>query len=443
MENPIGNLDRRSLLKGVGIAGAATAVGATAATPSVAAKKKVNTPGTGDTTYWNHFTGADERAGFKAVTDGFAKASPKINLKVETISNDDWMTKFVAAVQAKSGPDALMMTAPRMGDMIKLGGVADITTYAKQWPGLEPSTAAQKAFVIKGKYYGVPVFTFVDWIYYRKDLLAAKGITSAPKTLEEFRQTAIAMSDPSKGIYGFGMRGGSGGGGYVPKMIHAFNGPLINYRTLNRTVDFGALRDAIAFWVNLSVKDKAVPPTVTGDGFAQLFQAFYSGKTAMVMHHTGTFVSVGNNFKYGTQVEVAKMPDGPKASTGVFSPLANTVFKGAKNPDGGFEFASYWGSAPAQGAFLAATGYIPTATKAVDDPFVKANSQFKVAFNALESGYYNDYTFPNYTTWASNTCLPEVQKALNGTQTIDVTSKKIFDELGRICKINAKNRYNN
>lgn len=443
MENPVGNLDRRSLLKMVGVAGAATAVGVTAATPSVAAVAKTNTPGTGAVNYWNHFTGADERAGFKAVTDGFAKASPKINLAVETILNDDWMIKYVAAVAAKSGPDALMITAVRMGDMIKLGGVADITTYAKQWPGLEKGTEAQKAFTVKGKIYGVPVFTFVDWVYYRKDLLEAKGIKAPPKTLEEFRQTAIALSDPSKGIYGFGMRGGSGGGGFVPKMIHAFNGPLINHRTLNRTVDFGALRDAVAFWVNLHLKDKCVPPTVTGDGFAQLFQAFYSGKTAMVMHHTGTFVTVGNNFKYGTQVETAKMPDGPKATTGVFSPLGNTVFKGAKNPDGGFEFASYWGSAPAQAAFLKATGYIPTATAAVNDPFVTANPQFKVAFNALETGYYNDYIFPGYSTWASNTCLPEIQKALTGAQKSEVSAKKIFDELGRICKLNARNRYSN
>lgn len=441
MENPIGNLDRRTLLKGVGIAGAATAVGATAATPSVAAVK-TNTPGTGDVTYWNHFTGADERAGFTTVTDGFAKASPKINLKVETIGNPDWMIKYVAAVTAKSGPDALMITSPRLGDMIKLGGVAEITTYAKQWPELEPANAAQKAFAIKGKYYGVPVFTFVDWLYYRKDLLAAKGIASPPKTLEEFRQTAIAMSDPSKGIYGFGLRGGPGGGGFIPKMIHAFNGPIINYRTLNRTVDFGALRDAVAFWVNLSVKDKVVPPTVTGDGFAQMFQAFYSGKTAMVMHHTGSFVTVGTNWKYGTQVDTAKMPDGGKATTGFFSPLSNGVFKGAKNPDGGFEFVSYWGSAPAQGAFLAKTGYIPTATKAIDDPFVKANPQFKVAFDGVANGYFSDYTFPGYDTWGANTCLPEVQKSLNGTQTIDVTAKKIYDELGRICKLNAAARYN-
>lgn len=440
MENPVGDLDRRSLLKAVGVVGAATAVGATAATPSIAAAKKLNTPGVGDVSYWNHFTGADERKGFTAVTDGFAKASPKIKLAVETITNDDWMTKYVASVTAKSGPDALMMTAPRMGDMVKLGGVADISTYAKQWPGLEPTTEAQKAFIVKGKTYGIPVFTFVDWLYYRKDLLEAKGIKSAPKTLAEFRDTAIALSDPSKGLYGFGLRGGSGGGGFIPKMIHAFNGPIINWRTLNRTVDFGALRDAIAFWVNLSLKDKAVPPTVTGDGFAQIFQAFYSGKTAMVAHHTGSFVTVGQNWKYGTQVETAKMPQGPLATTGVFSPLANAVFKGAKNPDGGFEFASYWGSAPAQGAFLKATGYIPTASAAINDSFVTDNPQFKVAFDALKTGYYNDYVFPSYTTWAANTCLPEVQKALNGTQKIEVSAKNIYDELGRICKLNAKNR---
>jgi ABC-type glycerol-3-phosphate transport system substrate-binding protein len=102
-------------------AGAAIAGPASAATKKPAAKKPaakkpaakpaaVNKPGTGVVNYWNHFTAAAERAGFESVTAGFKKASPSIDLKVETIQNPDWMTKYITAVQAKSGPDALMVT---------------------------------------------------------------------------------------------------------------------------------------------------------------------------------------------------------------------------------------------------------------------------------------------------------------------------------------------
>jgi multiple sugar transport system substrate-binding protein len=436
-QNLVGTLTRRSVLKLVGLAGAAGAAGSFIAQSAVAATSKINKKGSGVVNYWNHFTGADERAAFKKVTDGFATASPKIQLKVQTITNDDWMTKYVASVAAQSGPDALMMTAPRFGDMLKLGGVQDISTYVNQWPGAAECRDSLKAFQTKGKTYGVPVFTFVDWLYYRKDLFDAAGIKEAPKTLKEFRQAAIALSNPSKGIYGFGMRGGSGGGGFVPRLIHAYNGPIINPRTLTRTVRFEALRDALAFWVNLAVKDKAVPPTVTGDAYVQIMQGLATGKTAMVMHHTGSFVTAGTYWKYGTQLETAPMPTGPKGPTGFTSPLANAMFKGAKNPDGAFEFLSYWGSAPAQVEFLKATGYFPTASSASQDVYVQATPQYKAAFDALKNGYI-EYTFPGYDVWTANTCLPELQKALNGSQKIDTSARNIYNELGRICQANSK-----
>jgi multiple sugar transport system substrate-binding protein len=436
-QNLEGSLTRRSVLKLVGLAGAAGAAGSFLAQSALAVTAKINKKGSGVVNYWNHFTSADERTGFKSVTDGFAAASPKIDLKVQTISNDDWMTKYVASVAAQSGPDALMVTASRFGDMRKLGGLEDISTYVKQWPGAAESSDALKAFKYKGKIYGVPVFSFIDWVYYRKDLFDAAGIKQAPKTLEEFRKAAIALTDLSKGVYGFGMRGGSGGGGFIPRLVHAYNGPLINFRTLNRTVKFEALRDALTFWVNLAVKDKVVPPTVTGDGFAQISQAFYAGKTAMFMHHTGTFVAVGSNWKYGTQVETAEMPRGPEATTGFISPLGNGVFKGTKNPDGAFEFLSYWGSAGPQVDFLKATGYFPTASSASKNAFISGTPQYSVASAGLKN-YYSEYTFPNYSAWVANTCLPELQKALNGSQKTETSAKNIYDELGRICKANAK-----
>ena len=233
------------------------------------------------------------------------------------------------------------------------------------------------------------------------------------------------------------MRGGSGGGGFIPKMIHAWNGPFINPRTLLRQVKFETVRDAVSFWVNLSVKDKAVVPTVTSDGFAQIFANFQTGKAAMVMHHTGSFVQVAGYFKYGTQVETAAMPAGPGASSGFTSPLAHGIFASTKNPDAGFEWISYMGEAPAQVTFLKETGYFPTAASASEDAYVGATPQYKVALKAI-GVYDTEYTFPGYTNWVSNTCLPEFQKALTGSQTAEKAARNIYDELGRVCTAASK-----
>jgi multiple sugar transport system substrate-binding protein len=435
MQDFIGSLSRRAFLKVGVVAGAVGAMGSFAAT-SVAAVVK-NPKGLGKVSYWNHFTGADERAGFAKVSDAFKKASPAIDVGVQTISNDDWMPKYIAATVANSGPDAVMITAARFSDMRTIGGLKDITTYNKRWPGAADVASSAGAFSAGGKVYGVPFFSFIDWMYYRKDLFDAAGIKKAPTTLQEFREAAIALNNPSKGQYGFAMRGGSGGGGFIPNIIHAYNGPFINPHTFHRTVKFETVRDALTFWVNLAIKDKAVVPTVVTDGYAQIFSNFATGKAAMVMHHTGSFVTVGTYWKYGTQVETAARPRGPKAQMGSKSPLGNGLFKSTQNPDAAFEWVSFIGSAAPQVDFLKATGYFPASAAAVKDPFISKTPQYDVAVQGLKTLDF-DYTFPGYSNWMNLTCLPEFQKALTGSQSAEAAARKIYDELGRVCAAAAK-----
>ncbi len=434
MQNLISSLSRRTFLKLGAMTSAAGVAGTASASAAVA---KTNPKGSGKIAFWHHYTSDGERAGFKKVVDAFAVKSPAITLDITTVTNDDWMTKYIAATAAQSGPDTMMVTAARFKDMKKIGGLKDITSYVKNWPASDGVSTTIGVFKDRGKNYGVPWFTFIDWMYYRKDLFDAAGIKKAPTTLEEFRQTAIALTNPSKGQYGFAMRGGSGGGGFIPAIIHAWNGTFINPRTMLRQVPFETVRDAITFWVNLSVKDKAVVPTVTSDGFAQIFSNFQTGKAAMLLHHTGSFVQVGGYFKYGTEVETAQSPSGPAAPMGFTSPLSHGIFNASKNPNAGFEWISYMGEAPAQVTFLKETGYFPTAASASQDAYVMATPQYKVALNAI-GAYNSGYTFAGYDNWVANTCLPNFQKALTGSITAEKAARNIYDELGRVCTAASK-----
>jgi multiple sugar transport system substrate-binding protein len=303
----------------------------------------------------------------------------------------------------------------------------DITTYNKQWPGAASVAGDTAAFTASRKVYGVPFFTFIDWTYYRKDFFEAAGIKKEPTTLEEFRAAAIACTNPDKGQYGFAMRGGSGGGGFIVNALHAFNGSLIS-PSYKSTLTLDAAVDAMRFWVNLAVKDKAVVPTVATDGYAQIFSNFYTGKAAMVMHHGGSFIDVGKNLKFGTQVMTLARPKGPKDQFGFQAPLANGVFQHTKNPDAAFEYASFLGTPAAQTIFLKATGYFPTSTDAAKDQFIADNRQFDTAVASLGT-LPKTYTFPGLTAWRDLTCLPEFQKCLVGTQTPEGAAKVIVDKL--------------
>lgn len=432
MQNFIGNLSRRTLFKFSAVAGTLATLGTSASSAFAA---RVNKKGTGKMTYWNHFTGAPERAAFALTTEAFKKASPAIEADIQTVTNDDWMAKYLASTTAKSGPDALMVTLDRVLDMQRIGGLRDITTYNRQWPGKDAVAGDTAAFTISRKVYGVPFFTFIDWTYYRKDFFEAAGIKKEPTTLAEFREAAIACTNPSKGQYGFAMRGGSGGGGFIVNALHAYNGSIIS-PSYKATLSLDAAVEAMRFWVNLAVKDKAVVPTVATDGYAQIFSNFYTGKAAMVMHHGGSFIDVGKNLKYGTEVMTLARPKGPKDILGFQSPLANGVFQHTKNPDAAFEYISFLGSPAAQTLFLKETGYFPTSTDAAKDKFISDNRQFDTAVASL-STLPKAYTFPGFTSWQNLTCLPEFQKCLTGTQTPEGAAKVIVDRLNAVAKAAA------
>ena len=339
------------------------------------------------------------------------------------------MTKYITAVQAKSGPDALMVTANRVSDMSRIGGLTDLTVRAKAWDPFFKINGkdAINGLSYLGKNMAVPCFTFIDWMYYRKDYLAAAGIKTAPKTLEEFRLAAIEMTNPDKKRYGFGLRGGSGGGGFVSAIIHAYNGPLID-KNGKSALELDAAVDALRFYVQLGTKDKCIPPTAATDGYAQYQGAFQKGDTGMILHHTGSFVEVGKALKYGIEVETAASLTGPKAGMGSISPLGNGIFKGSSNPDAAWTFATYWGDTKAQVDFLKATGYYGTSKEAAKDDFVVQNPQYKVALAGLDN-YWTAYTFPGVENWQINTCLVEFQKALTGKQTPEQAARAIWTEL--------------
>ena len=429
MQDFIGNLSRRTLLKLSAIAGAVASVGSSTTSAFAA---RTNAKGKGKMTYWNHFAGAPERAAFAETTEAFKKASPAIEADIQTVTNDDWMAKYIASTTAKSGPDAVMIDVTRFVDMQRIGGLRDITTYVKQWPGKDAVAGDTPAFTASRKVYGVPFFTFIDWGYYRKDMFEAAGIKKEPTTLEEFRAAAIACTNPSKGQYGFAMRGGSGGGGFIVNILHAYNGPLIS-PSYKATLSLDAAVDAMRFWVNLAVKDKAVVPTVATDGYAQIFSNFYTGKAAMVMHHGGSFIDVGKNLKFGTEVMTLPRPKGPKSQMGFQAPLANGVFQHTKNADAAFEYVSFLGSPAAQTTFLKGTGYFPTSTDASKDSFIATNRQFDTAIDGLGT-LSKTYTFPGLTAWRDLTCLPEFQKCLTGSQTPEGAAKVIVDKLNTVAK---------
>ncbi len=431
-QNPFRNgLSRRDFLKIMGASSAGMALLSTlpafAQDATAAATMAVNTSVSGDINYWHHFTSDQEFEALEAIMALFAQAYPNVKLTQENIPNADFMAKFTAAVAADSRPDTTMISQDRFADMIGMNGLVDLTDRINSWD-LKPTfpDSTWTGVTADGKIYGVPAFTFVNWMYYRKDWFEEAGIAEPPKTLEDFRQVAIKLTDASKNRYGFGLRGGGGGQGFLVDLLQAFGSPLIDADG-KASIDRDKAIEAIKFYSGLFTTDKVVPPSAPGDSFRQIMEAFKTGQTAMIWHHTGSLADLQATL--GDKLGTAVMPTGPVGNLSDVSYLYNGVMK-EDHMDAAWAWISFWGQPDPAIALLEKTGYFPASSAVTNDPRITGNPLYTAAIESVKIGHLPP-SFVGLPDWSANVLLPAFQKVLVGDATVEAAVDEIIDGLNK------------
>ncbi len=406
-------ITRRQFLKGTAVTGAGLAMAACATpAPTAAPAKKVS----GNITYWHHYTSESEMAGLKEGAEMYMKKYTEAKVESLTVPNADFMAKFTLAVQGGSGkPDTTMISADRVPDMVGMGGLQDLTERIKAWP--DKKNFPDKYFnaaTINGKIYGIPSFMFVDWMYYRKDWFDEKGL-KPPTTFDEMFDAAVKMTDPAKGRFGFGMRGGAGGQGLVVQVIRAFGSPLV--QDGKAALDVAKTTEALKWYSELHTKAKAVPPSVTNDSFRQIMEGFQTEKTAMLWHHTGSLADVmGFLGKDGKKFMSIPRPKGPAALINDISPSYNGIVDDKKNPEAAWAWLTHWADKDTGIMLMEKTGYVPSNQEAAKDERITKNPYYTAAFKALEIGTTAPQ-FAGQPAWQSSVVLPTFQRILLGEVT--------------------------
>ncbi len=395
--------DRRSVLK---MGGGLLAASALTPMSAFAQAASIN--------YWHTFTSQNEAAGLQAVSDLFKAAHPDIAVTPENIPNPEFMAKITAAVVSGSRPNVTMVASERFQDLLAMGALTDMTDRIANWE--RRGDFDDKRFdsiSADGKVYGVPGFTFVDWMYYRKDWFEEAGI-APPTTYAEFRDAAIKLTDPAKGRFGFGLRGGPGGQNFIVNVMEAFGSPVLHDDgTIG--LDREKAIEALDWYSGLLVKDNAVPTSAANDGFQQVISGFQTGQTAMIWHHTGSYQDIASKLKPGVEFGTLAMPAGPAKRVARLAYAYNCITN-EENADAAWEWIKFWGEPDAAIAFLEKTGYFPASSVAAADERITGNEMYKAAAETLGFGIPQP-SFPGAAGWAEGTVLPALQQILIGQAT--------------------------
>jgi multiple sugar transport system substrate-binding protein len=298
--------------------------------------KGANAQGQTALTFWSVRLNTPElSAALRAILADFERENPSIKIAHEPVSGNLVYPKFMAAIRGQAMPDiaeafsyhplqfAAADQMEPMDDIIRLwqsnGLLADIV-----------NEFAYKKFLWRDSYWGVPYNLDVRAIYYRKDLLEAKGL-QPPKTWDEFQRAVLACNDPRGGVYGLSFPAGNfhiAQHYYMAFMFQA-GGSILDKdgRLVFGTTAREANVRALTFLTDFHTKHRVTPPGIAAHNTDDSHTIFVQGRSAFGMG-AGLMISrlMRENPSLVDKVGVLEVLEGPggpanRLTAGFYNPM--------------------------------------------------------------------------------------------------------------------------
>jgi multiple sugar transport system substrate-binding protein len=196
------SINRRTLIKGAGIAATASAI--SSASPVFAAPAYLRQGGDITLEVWG---GVPAENGPQEVCDAFTAASGiKVNY-TRYVNDDTGNTQLDTALQGGTPIDAFFTySVPRLGQRIAAGATLDLTPYIAADTDVKAWTdATEGIFTYQDKYYSLPTTIEPAFVFINQRLLEEAGaaVPAAGWTTDEFVALAEQLSsDNVFGMYG-------------------------------------------------------------------------------------------------------------------------------------------------------------------------------------------------------------------------------------------------
>ena len=248
-----------------------------------------------------------------------------IIVEMEIMGNDDYANKVAIELAAQNKDLDLISLRPLTDfkQYLKNGWLADISEIRddEEFDIDDYFPSALESATKDGKLYGVPIVAESQILYYRKDILAEKGL-AVPTTLEELRQVAEAINDPKNDFYGFFMRGKANA------LVTQFSSVLYSFGGRFNTdteslLNTEAFSNATAYFGD--ILKNCAPPGAINMTWTEGCALFAQGKLGMFMDSDAIFGNISgdaNAVITADQIGFAVIPAGVD---GVATPFYATV----------------------------------------------------------------------------------------------------------------------
>jgi multiple sugar transport system substrate-binding protein len=262
------------------------------------------------------------------------------------VNTDDGGAVAKQDAAVKSGNVQDMQYVDRfVSQFAQLGDIIDVTDVVEEMQKIYGPVEdyIKNALVLNGKWMAIPFFANAGGWFVRKDWLADKGMKVEDiKTYENARDVALAISDPAKNRFGWGMTVNQGGdaNGLIEDCIQAYGGAMNDDTgkkvTLNSPETVAAVTFLADIYTNAKYKNM-LPPGVGGWNDTGNNEAWLAGTIGITKNAFSLYAkSYADKSPIYGQTAVFPALLGPGTDR-LITPGGGwgawIIFKGAKNPE--------------------------------------------------------------------------------------------------------------
>ncbi len=378
---------------------------------------------------WGQWKGTE--VGEKVMAElkaAFEKEHPDIKLVPVDSPFTGFHDRAIVLHQAKKLPDVLMVQVDWVAEFADLGMIEPIderiAKEPKEFFANIPVTFHQKW---RDKQYYLPVESGAVALFYNTDLFKAAGLSSPPKTWDEFAEYSRKLTNPDKRqyaitgtlqaepptnmtyeIYPLLLQGGA-------KLIDVANRKAV----FNSPEGVAALQ----WYLDRINKDKISVPGVLSNGEREKRANFASGSVAMMLEGPWG-IAIQKQLNPKLNYDIAPLPTGKATGTMVRGSL-NALTSQAQDKDAAWTFMR-WLSGPTGNALWAkSTGAFPARTDVSAEPWFKEQKLFQAFVTQMgQANAESPYLVMPNAVQMNKIMTTEVQNAAQGKK----SAKEALDD---------------
>lgn len=372
---------------------------------------------------------SNQEPAIREIADAFEAQNPDIKIEIEVTPWKEYWTNLETSAIGGSAPDVFWMNGPHVTQYARGGMIMDLNELIANSETVSKDDYPASLiglYTVDDGWYGMCKGFDSGAIWYNKALFDEAGIEypTSDWTWEEFIETATALTDAEKGIYGTGLQLDEQAGWY--NTIGLFGGYVISDDKKTSGFSDPNTIAGIQCWVDMIEAGICPSYAMTSDTGSNVL--FESGKIAMLMGASYNLAEFSSIEGFSENVDVVELPSVNGNKSSVVHGVGQSIFAHTEHPEEAWRWVEFLGGKEAMD-MQAAAGIDISARNESTHIWAESYPQYNLEAFINAAGYGYEYPASANTSAWMNVMYDEVYAAFNGDKTVEEACANIASQM--------------